>query len=175
MAYIEVFKGENPDAVFMERLQHISELHKQRLKSMNSFDSAMSDWDMPKLNEEDENKKSDQSMPQKKLSRQSEIDCDILEEIAYEHEEPNENNKGDKDIAEESDKDDAHNLNRNTSNNNFNSFAVGERVIVQHESRYLFGRVRFIGSVLFTDKEQIGIELDQPYGKMNYIATYVYT
>ena len=172
MAYIEVFKGENPDAVFKERLQHISKLHKQRLKSANSFDSGMSDWDMPKISEQDdEERKSDQSTPHKKLSRHSEIDYGVLEEIPYEHEEQNEDgSKGDEDIIEKDDRDDAHDLNRNSSNNNFNSFA-SERVIVQHEGRYLCGRVRFIGSVQFSDKEQIGIELDQPYGERNYVHT----
>ena len=171
MAYIEVFKGENPDAVFKERLQHISKLHKQRLKSMNSFDNNMSDWDMPKIDEQDnEERKSNQSTPHKKLSRQGEIDHAILEEIAYEHKEQIEESKGDEDIFEMDDRDDAHDLNRNTSNNNFNSLAVGKRVIVQHEDRYLCGHVRFIGSVRFSNKEQIGIELDQPYGERNYIA-----
>ena len=170
MAYIEVFKGENADAIFMERLQHIDELHKQRLKSAASFESSSSDWDMPKPEQQDVGsveKKCGQSTPQKKLSRQSEIDCDILEEVAYEHEVQNTDSKKDEDIIEESEED-PHDLNRNTSNNNFNSFAVGEKVLVQHESRYLFGHVRFIGSVLFTDKEQIGIELEQPYGERHY-------
>ena len=161
MTYIEVFKGESPDVVFKERLQHISELHKRRLKSSASFDSCSSELDMPKLEEEDEETKNDHS---KKLSRQGEINLGILKEIADENQQQN------SDIPEDQHVNDyVENLNTNANNNNFNGFTVGERVVVNHENRYLFGHVRFIGYVLFADKEQIGIELQGPYGENSWL------
>ena len=150
MTYIEVFKGENPDTVFMERLQHIREMHGQRKISSTSIDSFPSECDMAKIEEEDTEKTVDQFPSNRRLSRQKQIEYDSIEEAVHEQEDDKENQT---------------NLDTHASNNNFSSFAIGERVLVQQEDRYLFGHVRFIGRVLFADTEQIGIELDQPYGK----------
>ena len=159
MTYIEVFKGENADVVFKERLQHISELHKRRLKSSASFDSCSSEWEMPKLEEEEDEQKSNGHST--KLFRQSEIDLGSLKEIADENQEQNTDNQKNQDHIDD--------LNTNASNNNFNGFVIGEKVIVNHENHRLFGHVRFIGYILFADKEQIGIELEEPYGKSNWL------
>lgn len=159
MAYIEVFKGDNPDALLVERLQHISQLHKQRVRSSASLytSESGSELDLAKVEEEEAEKKSGPSTPRKVLSRQKEI-ADIVEEGTCKKEEDSQIYC----VIEEHDGDDVHGLNTNVNNN---SFAVGRRVIVQHKNFYLSGCVRFIGRVTFNDKEQIGIELDQPYGE----------
>lgn len=158
MTYIEVFKGENPDAVFMERLQHVTELHRQR-KSSASIRSDSLEWEIARLEEEEEEdaeKRSNQSTPRHKLSRQSRINS---EEGIYEEEEQNIEIKDDQTMSDEVG---AHNFN---SNNNSSSLTVGERIVVYHQDCYMSGHVRYIGEVSTIDKEQIGVELDQPYGE----------
>lgn len=170
MTYIEVLKGEKPGTIFKERLQRISELHKQRRgSSMSPFE-----FDMTKI-QEIADKSSEQSTPTKEVSYQTEIDHDsAVEGTVQEQNEKSEVNKGNQYNEERSNDDDGVNdfdtagLNSNANNNNFNIIAVGERIIVQHNNRFLFGCIRYIGRVSFTDKEQIGIELDQAYGERLY-------
>ncbi len=56
-------------------------------------------------------------------------------------------------------------LNGNASSNNGDNLAIGERVIVSHKNRILFGLVRYVGHVPTKDDQQIGIELDKSMGK----------
>jgi len=61
-------------------------------------------------------------------------------------------------------------VNHNANKNNTDSVAIGERVMVNHKERYLFGFVRYIGHLPSKKSEQIGIELDKPMGKISYIV-----
>ena len=182
MAYIEVFKGEDPEAVLMGRLQHISQLHQQRRRSTPCVENGLSASDLARL-EKLAQDNSDQSVPHKHLFRQERVDKEPLVEVNHEQEEENDvDDKGDQHVLKKNDEIDiVDDINSNTNNNNFNSVAIGERVVVQIKARYLFGYVRFIGQVPFSDKEQIGIELDQAYGERLHIhmcvttIVYIYT
>jgi len=54
----------------------------------------------------------------------------------------------------------------NTNSTSGDDLAIGERVIVNHKDRFIFGVVRFVGFVPSKDNQQIGIELDKPMGKI---------
>ena len=164
MAYIEVFKGENPDAVLMGRLQYISQLHKQRKQSGVYLENGLPEPDLD--NQEDEEKLRKYTSSQRKLSRQVRIEDDTIKEDVDEQDEQNVDCTGDQCVVDETKEIGSIDLNSNTNNsNNVMKLVVGERVIIQRKGRYVFGRVRFIGNVTFSDEEQVGIELDQPYGE----------
>ena len=168
MAYIEVFKGENPNAVLMGRLQHISELHKQRKQSGAYFENGLPESDMDQ--QEDKQKLQEYAaLSHRRLSRQARVENESIKQVS---DEQSADNTADQCIVEETKESDSHDINSNTNNSNssFESPAVGERVIVQRKGRYVFGYVRFIGKVTFSDEEQIGIELDQPYGERLYLC-----
>jgi len=54
----------------------------------------------------------------------------------------------------------------NTNSTSGDDLAIGERVIVNHKDRFVFGVVRFVGFVPSKDNQQIGVELDKPMGKI---------
>ena len=170
MAYIEVFKGENPDAVLMGRLQYISQLHKQRKQSGVYLENGLPEPDFDDQEDEEKLRKYTMSS-QRKLSRQVRIEDDIIKEDVDEQDEQNVDSTGDQCVVDETKEIGSIDLNSNTNNsNNVMKLVVGERVIIQRKGRYVFGRVRFIGNVTFSDEEQVGIELDQPYGERSYVC-----
>ena len=133
MAYIEVFKGENPDAVLMGRLQLISQLHKQRRQSGAYFENGLPEPDFD--DQEDEEKQHEYAMSsQRRLSRQVRIEDDTIKEAADEQDEQNVDSTVDQCVVDETKEIVSNDLNSNTNNSNdVIKLVVGERVIVQRK------------------------------------------